>query len=87
MYLTVNKQLNVYTDGIATYVFDNDSRKLRSMKIEQYRAFTKTTESQDRKKVASMVYDSFLQLPDLRNAGLMNEYKTKSKKTPTKKTE
>ncbi len=80
VYLTVNKQLNVYADGIATYVFDNDSKKLRSMKIEQYRAFTKTTESQDRKKVASMVYDSFLQLPDLRNAGLMNEYKSQNKK-------
>lgn len=38
-YVTVNNKLNCYTDGIITYIFDNETKKLKSADVEQYRAF------------------------------------------------
>ena len=75
VYLTVNKEFNVYADGIATYVYDNDTKKLKNMMVEQYRTFAKSDEDADSKKVASLVYDGFLKLPDLERIGQMEEQK------------
>ena len=68
VYMLVNKQLNVYADGILTYVFNNKNRKLKSTKIEQYRVFLKSSENQDRKNIGSLVYDTFLEEPELKKA-------------------
>lgn len=79
VYITINRELNVYADGVATYIFDNDSKKLRSVSIEQYRTFTKSTENQDRKKVASMVYTSSLKVPELDEIGKIQQKLQKGK--------
>lgn len=79
VYMTVNKQLNVYADGIATYIFDNSTKKLKSAKIEQYRSFLKEAKDSDRKKVATTVFQSFLELPNLEDSGKMNDAKYREK--------
>lgn len=79
VYLTNDKNLNVYADGIVTYVFDNQTRKLKSSRLEQYRSFLKSDQKLDRKNLGTAVFDSFLEIPDLSDAGRMNEIKTESK--------
>ena len=79
VYLTVNKEFNVYADGIATYVYDSNTKKVKDLYIEQYRSFTRKNENEDRKKIASMVYTGFLKLPELERIGKMQEQKTNPK--------
>ncbi|MBW8358675.1 MAG: hypothetical protein K0M63_02595 [Weeksellaceae bacterium] len=80
VYLTVNREFNVYADGIATYVYDNDTKKLKNVMVEQYRTFAKSDEDADSKKVASLVYEGFLQVPGLDEIGRIKDHKSNGKK-------
>jgi len=76
-YLTVNGKLNCYLDGIATYVFDNKTKKLKSTNVQQYRVFRLENPSTDRKQTGLLDYNAFLDLPKLPNVGNIEEYKNK----------
>lgn len=76
-YVTLNKKLNCYVDGIVTYVFDNKTKKVKSTHIGQYRVFRLENASDDRKETAAWDYNSFLDLPDLKNVGNIEEFKSK----------
>lgn len=76
-YVTVNNKLNSYADGIATYIFDNKTKKLKSANVEQYRVFRLTDAKEEKKQTASWDYGSSLQIPKLKNVGNPEEYKTK----------
>lgn len=79
VYMTLDKKLNVYADGIATYVFDNQTKKLKNIKIEQYRTFAKSKEGADKKNVGTLVFESFLEVPELKGIEKLNEYKNNPK--------
>lgn len=76
-YVTVNNKLNSYADGVATYIFDNKTKKLKSANVEQYRVFRLTDAKNEKKQTASWDYGNSLQIPKLKNVGNPEEYKTK----------
>lgn len=76
-YVTLNGSLNCYVDGIATYVFDNKSKKLKSTNVEQYRIFRLEKVSNEDKQTSSFDYNTFLNLPLLKDVGNIAEYKSK----------
>ncbi|MFC3159831.1 hypothetical protein SAMN05443633_106195 [Chryseobacterium arachidis] len=76
-YLTVNNTVNCYADGIVTYIFDNSTKKLKSTNVEQYRIFKIEEPQNDRKRTFTLSYDSSLQLPDIKDAGTILDYKQK----------
>lgn len=78
-YITVNGKLNTYADGIATYIFDSKSGKMKSVKIEQYRVFNNEKAENNQKVVASNDFVSSLKLPDLQYAAKIDEYLEKRK--------
>ncbi len=79
-YLNLNKNLNVYADGLITYVFDSQNKQLKSKRLEQYRVFLTDYKAQGSKNVSEMVFDSMLTLPDVKLAGVMdNEEKSNYK--------
>lgn len=83
-YLNLNKNLNVYADGLITYVYDSQSKKLKSTRLEQYRVFLKENKAKDSKNVSEMVFDSMLTLPDVKLAGVMgNEEESNYKEVIT----
>lgn len=79
VYMTVNKDLNVYADGIASYTFDNTNKKLRNAQVEQYRAFSIDQENADLKKTNTIAYQAFLKLPDLDRISKMSDPKSSKK--------
>lgn len=83
-YVTVNGRLNCYVDGVVTYIFDNEIKKLKSSNIDQYRVYRLVDPQEKRKLTATWDYDSFLETPKLKNVGNIEEYK---KKKNTKFTE
>lgn len=76
-YVTLNGKLNCYVDGIATYVFDNKSKKLKSTNIKQYRIFRLENPSIDRKQTGALDYNMFLDLPLLKDVGNIDEFKSR----------
>ncbi|MCU7617669.1 hypothetical protein NZ698_10710 [Chryseobacterium sp. PBS4-4] len=76
-YVTVNGKLNCYVDGIATYVFDNKTKKVKSANIEQYRIFRLENPSTNRKQTGSLDYNTFLDLPPLKDVGNIDEFKSR----------
>lgn len=76
-YVTLNNKLNSYTDGIITYVFDNKTKKLKSVNIEQYRVFKLVDAKNEKKVVSSWDTSSSLVLPKLKHVGNPEEYKEK----------
>ncbi|KMQ66441.1 hypothetical protein ACM46_02580 [Chryseobacterium angstadtii] len=76
-YVTVNGKLNSYADGIATYIFDNKTKKLKSANVEQYRVFRLVNAKDEKKETSSWDYGNSLQIPKLKNVGNPEEYKTK----------
>lgn len=74
-YVTVNDKLNCYADGIITYIFDNKSKKLKRTRIEQYRVFRLENLKMDRKKLSTLDYDQFLEIPKIKDVGNVDEYK------------
>lgn len=88
-YVTLNNKLNCYVDGVATYVFDNKNKKVKDIKVEQYRIFRLENASNDKRETNSWDYNSFLDLPALKHAGNLEKYdngkiKVKELKMPTK---
>ena len=79
-YVTLNDKLNCYVDGIVTYVFDNKTKKVKSQNIEQYRIFRLEGAKNEKKETGSWDYNSFLELPRLKNVGTIEEYKNKKTK-------
>lgn len=79
-YVTLNSKLNCYTDGIITYVFDNKTKKLKSTNVEQYRIFRLEDAKNEKKETSSWDYNSFLDLPKLKDAGNIGEYNSKKAK-------
>jgi hypothetical protein len=77
-YVTLNNKLNCYADGVVTYIFDNTSKKLKSIHIEQYRIFRLENVNMDRKQLSSWDYGTFLEVPKIKNVGNVEEYKTKN---------
>ncbi|WP_449388985.1 hypothetical protein [Chryseobacterium lineare] len=71
-YVTVNNKLKSYADGIVTYIFDNKTKKLKSINVEQYRIFTLQTEING----AFLSYTAGLEIPRLKYLGNPEEYKT-----------
>jgi len=76
-YVTVNNTLNCYADGIAAYVFDNETKKLKNTYVEQYRMFRLENQKNDRKQTSSWDYDAALEIPDIKEVGNILDYKTK----------
>lgn len=74
-YVTLNGKLNCYTDGIVTYVFDNKTKKLKSTAVQQYRTYRLEDAKNEKKQTGSWDYNSFLDLPQLKNVGNIDEYK------------
>lgn len=79
-YVTLNSKLNCYTDGIITYVFDNKTKKLKSTNVEQYRIFRLEDAKNEKKETSSWDYNSFLDLPKLKDVGNIGEYNAKKAK-------
>lgn len=79
-YVTVNGKLNCYVDGIATYVFDNKTKKVKSTNVEQYRVFYLETAKNDLKQMGSWDYSSSLEYPKLKEVGNIGEFKSKKLK-------
>jgi len=77
-YVTLNNKLNCYVDGIVTYVFDNKTKKVKSINIEQYRIFRLESAKNEKKQMGSWDYNSFLDLPKLKSVGNIEEYKQKN---------
>ena len=76
-YLTINNKLNCYADGIITCIFDNKTKKLKSSRVEQYKVYVMEEAEEDRKKVATLVYDNMLDVPKLKNLSRIDELKEK----------
>ncbi|MET3536607.1 hypothetical protein [Chryseobacterium limigenitum] len=76
-YVTINNKLNCYTDGIVTYIFDNKTKKLKSTNVEQYRIYKLEDVKFEKKQTAMWDYDSTLEVPDLKEAGNILDYKSK----------
>lgn len=72
-YVTINSKLNAYADGIVTYVFDNKTKKYKSTKVEQYRVYIMENALENRKQVATMVFDNILTVPKLKNLSRIDE--------------
>ncbi|MDV7696815.1 hypothetical protein N6B72_07780 [Chryseobacterium soli] len=79
-YVTVNKRLNCYADGIVTYIFDNKTKKLKSTNVEQYRVYRLDDPKSEKKQTASWDYASSLSVPEMKNVGNLEEYKKKNTK-------
>lgn len=79
-YVTVNGKLNCYVDGVATYVFDNKTKKVKSTNVEQYRIYYLETAKNDLKQMGSWDYSSSLEFPKLRDVGNIGEFKSKKLK-------
>ncbi|MFY7815112.1 MAG: hypothetical protein ACOVRK_07960 [Chryseobacterium taeanense] len=88
-YVTVNNLLNSYVDGIVTYVFDNKTKKVKDIKVQQYRIFSLENATFEKKQTGVWDYSMFLDLPKLKYAGNLEKYnngelRVKELKTPSK---
>ncbi|KQT22354.1 hypothetical protein ASG31_03220 [Chryseobacterium sp. Leaf404] len=79
-YVVVNNKLNCYVDGVATYIFDNKTKKVKSTNIEQYRIFWLESAENEFRKMGSWDYSSSLELPKLKDVGNIYDYKSKKAK-------
>jgi hypothetical protein len=76
-YVTLNKKLNCYADGIVSYVFEQESGKLKSTNVLQYRIYTLKNAKNTKKNTSTWDYESFLKVPELKKAGDLEAYKSK----------
>ncbi|CAA7196315.1 hypothetical protein [Chryseobacterium potabilaquae] len=79
-YVTVNSKLNCYADGTVTYIFDNKTKKLKSTNVEQFRVYRLIDPKEEKKMTATWDYDNFIEVPKIKEAGNINEYKNKKVK-------
>lgn len=78
-YVTVNNKPKSYADGIVTYIFDNQTKKLKSTNVEQYRIFSLPDAGTDKKQTSSWDYTNSLDLPKLKYVGNPDDLKIKNK--------
>ncbi len=76
-YVTLNKKLSCYADGIVSYVFEQKSGKLKSTNVLQYRIYTLKNATNEKKNTSTWAYESFLKVPELKKAGDLEAYKSK----------
>lgn len=76
-YVTVNNMLNCYVDGVATYVFDNKTRKVKDIHVEQYRIFRLESATNEKKETGSWDYNSWMEMPKMKNVGNYEDYQTR----------
>lgn len=79
-YVTLNNGLNSYADGVATYIYDRETGKLKSTNVLQYRIYKNEKATNEKKKVATYEYDAFLKLPDLKNLRKLENFQDNGKK-------
>lgn len=65
-YVTLNKGLNSYADGVVTYIFERETGKLKSTNVLQYRVYENKSATNEKKKVATYDYGPFLTVPKLK---------------------
>jgi len=70
-YVTSDNRLKSYADGIVTYIFNNKTKKLKSINVEQYRIF----KLQDEMNGSFLSYTAGLDIPRLKYVGKPEEYK------------
>lgn len=70
-YVTSDNRLKSYADGIVTYVFNNKTKKLKSINVEQYRIF----KMQDEMNGSFLSYTAGLDIQRLKYVGKPDEYK------------
>ena len=78
-YVTLNKGLNSYADGIVTYIFDRETGKLNSTNVLQYRIYENKSATNEKKKVATYDYGAFLTVPKLKEVVNLNKTTTNLK--------
>ncbi len=66
-YITNNGEFSIFVDGIADVIFDRKTNRFRTQNIRQYRSFIMESKNHDRKKVADIVMDAIIKLPNLAN--------------------
>ncbi|MGA9213472.1 MAG: hypothetical protein WBY99_12325, partial [Kaistella sp.] len=64
-YITLNKKLNCYIDGIVEYTFDYKTKKHINSNLIQYRTFILKENNFDRKKIASFAFEDMIRIPEL----------------------
>lgn len=69
-YHTENGKLECYVDGVITYIFDKETKKLKSTNIEQYRVY-KTSSFINKMPIGSIV-----RIPNPKNIGTLQKYST-----------
>ena len=72
-YVTNNSEFNIFVDGIIEYVFDRKTGQYKSENIIEYRSFIlDKKKDENRKEVASYVFDDMLKLPEMKVINLLN---------------
>lgn len=74
-YVTVNNKLNCYADGVVTYIFDNNTKKLKSTNVQQYRVYTLSDPKEEKKLTASWDYQSDMEVPNIKHIGNLEKYR------------
>ncbi|TXF75827.1 hypothetical protein [Chryseobacterium sp.] len=80
-YIFLNNKLNSYADGIVTYIFNNKTKKLKDIRIEQYRIFELINSGNNRKVVADWNYKSGLRAPDLKSLSQIDDFRKNKRLT------
>lgn len=64
-YVTNNGEFNIYIDGMIEYVVDKKSNKIKDKILKEYRSFILKSTEQNRKKIASIVFDFYTDPPKM----------------------
>ncbi|MDQ1098358.1 MULTISPECIES: hypothetical protein [Chryseobacterium] len=74
-YTTLNNTVNGYADGIVRYIFNSKTKKLKAIRIQQYRIFRVLKSELNLKKSSSWEFSTFMQVPDIKWVGNVDLYK------------
>jgi len=74
-YTTLNNTVNGYADGIVRYIFNSKTKKLKAVRIQQYRIFKLPKSELNLKKSSSWEFLAFMQVPDIKWVGNVDQYK------------
>lgn len=61
------REFNIYVDGIMQFVYDRKTNKFKERIIKEYRTFLLENVNENRKEVSTMVFDYYLELPNLKD--------------------
>ncbi len=73
-YVSNSGEFNIFVDGIMEYVFDRKTNKLKNSIIIEYRSFVLENSNENRKEVSSVIFNTLVQLPDLKNLRDLSDY-------------